>query len=148
MRSGLLLLLLLGCGKDKAAPITLSDTAEAATKDIAQIKAALAANNSNRAVAVCAVAKPGVPTLTKKEPALAADLTRLCTRDVPLFESSRALEKIEANKKPDPTGLRLDCASRKSYAKWIAQGGFAADPEVVALEKRWDAACPPTGPRP
>lgn len=143
MRTRLLLLLLLGCGKDKAAPITLSDAAEAATKDIAQIKAALAANNTNRAYAVCSVAKPGLPTLTKKEPALATELTRLCTRDLPMFESNRALEKIEANKKPDPTGLRLDCASRKSYDAWIGKGGFAADPDVVALEKRWDAACPP-----
>lgn len=136
--------MVLGCGKgkEKAEPIMISGAGEAGKKDIAEIKEALAAKNTNRASAVCSVAKPGLSNLKRADAALADQLVTLCTRDQPLLEMRIALEKIEANKKPDVTGMRIDCASRPVYEKWIAKGGYQADPEVVGLEARWEAACP------
>ena len=143
-RALLAIVLVLGCGKgkEKAEPIMISDAVEAGRKDIAEVVEALAAKNTNRASAICSVAKPGLPTLKKADSGLADQLTKLCTRDQPMLEMQLAIEKIEANKKPDVTGLHIECASRKTYEKWIDKGGYQADPDVVALEARWDAACP------
>ena len=135
-----------GCGKkdkDKAAPSGKpSDLAESATKDIADLKAAITAKNTNRGYAICSVANTSMLRLKSAEPALAAELTKLCTREVPLVEMNRALERLEEARKLKPTGAIMECTGLKNYKKPLEKGGFGADPEVVALETRWLAACP------
>ena len=84
----------------------------------------------------------GRDLVSPSEPALAAELTKLCTREVPLVEMNRALERLEEARKLKPTGAIMECTGLKNYKKPLEKGGFGADPEVVALETRWLAACP------
>ena len=135
-------LALLGCGKKDAAGGKPSELAESAAKDIADVKAAIAVKNTNRAYAVCSVANTSMLRLRSAEPALAAELTKLCTREVPLVEMTRALERLEEARKLKPTGPIMECTGLKSYKKPLEKGGYGADPEVVALETRWTTACP------
>ena len=148
MRTLMIAMLVLGCGKDKKPEADNAGTdfvAEMAQKDLPLVKAGIAAGKPGDVIFKCA-AMSGVADLRKVDRylALAKDLTETCEHDLPLARMRVATEHAEAARKAKPDEKVLsECFSAE------LQGGLddlqkaqRTDDTSKAILARFRAVCP------
>ena len=146
----LLLLSLVACNNAKSDKPAGNDmqsikdeaAVEFAQKELPALDAALASTDPGSASSICAVIKPDLKKIRAADAALADAVEKRCGHDLAIRSMTVGVEKAEAARKAEPTGVIFECSSRKSYEKMIAAAGADADPAVAPLRERWAAACP------
>lgn len=152
MRSALVCLILLGCGKSKDVEEKMPSMAEMkseaavewAQKQLPEIDKELASTDPGRASSSCAVIKPDLKAIEKADAKLAETLRLRCGHDLRIRELAVDVDRAEVARKA-ATGASAfvpECSSVKLAVKEIAKGGWSGEPDVTALVARGQVACP------
>jgi hypothetical protein len=148
MRIALMLVLVLGCGKDEKKhsdhesmdDMVAEASVDWARKQLPEIDKKLASTDPGSASSVCAVIKPDMKKIEKADPELATQVKQKCLHDYPLRELAVAIDKAEAARAAQPTGYVSECSRVTVDIKGLDKQGLVA--EAAALITRGEATCP------